>query len=278
MRRRLPAKTIAAMERRACEVGVTADRVLITSGLLTEDAYVRALALNLGLTFEPLETPPDGDCLVSEERLIDASAAGLLPLVGNDETVIVVAPRGGAARRLCTIANSSAEWRRRLRLTTNERLTRFIRRNASDALGQRAAFALLNDRPDLSASPRDIPWSRWRGILAAVALGAGIAAPNLVATGASIVLSALFIAWIALRVVGLLAALQARPALPRRSDTSLPVYTIIAALYREAAAVGQLIAALDALDWPGVMAQTPQASDTAAPTFGPWPKAPPLPR
>ena len=43
-------------------------------------------------------------------------------------------------------------------------------------------------------------------------------------------------------------------AAPRSSSrdppASLPVYTIIAGLYREAAAVGQLIAALDALDWP----------------------------
>lgn len=27
----------------------------------------------------------------------------------------------------------------------------------------------------------------------------------------------------------------------------------------------------------GIMAQTPEASDGGAPTFGPWPKAPPLP-
>jgi hypothetical protein len=38
----------------------------------------------------------------------------------------------------------------------------------------------------------------------------------------------------------------------------LPVYTVIAALYREAAAVGELIAALDALDWPGVCAIIPR--------------------
>jgi hypothetical protein len=213
VRERLPARAIAAAERRAHAVGVTADRVLITSGLLTEEAYVRALAHSLDLIFEPLESVPDGDWLISKDRLIDASAAGLLPLLRDQELVIVVAPRGSATRRLCMLANRSAEWRRRLRLTTGERLTRFVHRNASVALGRRAAFALLADRPDLSAAPRDIPWSRKRLIpVAAVGLGAAITAPNLVATGSSIVLSALFIAWIALRVVGLLAAPKRRRA------------------------------------------------------------------
>lgn len=57
MRRRLPSATIAAAERRADAVGVTADRVLVASGLMTEEAYVRALAQSLGLAFEPLVPP-----------------------------------------------------------------------------------------------------------------------------------------------------------------------------------------------------------------------------
>ena len=248
------------MERRARALGVTADRVLITSGLLTEEAYVRALARSLGLIFEPLESAPDGDWVLSKDRLLDACAAGLLPLLHHEELAIVVAPRGRATRQLCALANSSPEWRGRFRLTTSERLTRFVQRNLKAALGRRASFALRTERPDLSAAPRDVPWPRKNVILlAAVILGAAIAAPNLMVAGSSIILAALFVAWIALRVVGLLSAPEPRPPLPRRPDASLPVYTLIAALYRESAAVVELVAALDALDWPGIMEQTPQS-------------------
>jgi cellulose synthase/poly-beta-1,6-N-acetylglucosamine synthase-like glycosyltransferase len=69
-------------------------------------------------------------------------------------------------------------------------------------------------------------------------------------TGLSVVLSIVFMAWIALRLLGLLAAARPPPPRPRRPDACLPAYTVIVALYREVAAVEQLIASLDALDWP----------------------------
>lgn len=42
-------------------------------------------------------------------------------------------------------------------------------------------------------------------------------------------------------------------------DAALPIYTIVCALYREAPVVNNLVAAIRALDYPGIMAQTPQA-------------------
>ncbi|MGA8992200.1 MAG: hypothetical protein WB500_17780 [Rhodoplanes sp.] len=154
VRDRLPLTTIAAAERRALVVGVTADRVLITSGLLTEEVYVRALAQSLGLAFEPLETPERTACPISDERLIEARAAGLLPLTENDELTLVVAPRGVAARRLYTIISGAPELRRRIRLTSSERLAGFVYRNGGVALGERAAFGLSTSRPLFSAAPR----------------------------------------------------------------------------------------------------------------------------
>jgi hypothetical protein len=43
---------LAGAELRATEVGTGADRVLVTSGSLTEDDYARALAASLGLRFD----------------------------------------------------------------------------------------------------------------------------------------------------------------------------------------------------------------------------------
>ncbi|MFZ3352343.1 MAG: hypothetical protein WA268_15910, partial [Xanthobacteraceae bacterium] len=43
------------------------------------------------------------------------------------------------------------------------------------------------------------------------------------------------------------------------TDRDLPIYTIICALYREEKVVDKLVAAIRALDYPGIMAQAPQA-------------------
>ncbi|MFY9829291.1 MAG: glycosyltransferase family 2 protein [Rhodoplanes sp.] len=250
VRDRLPLTTIAAAERRALVVGVTADRVLITSGLLTEEVYVRALAQSLGLAFEPLETPERTACPISDERLIEARAAGLLPLTENDELTLVVAPRGVAARRLYTIISGAPELRRRIRLTSSERLAGFVYRNGGVALGERAAFGLSTSRSLFSAAPREKTWLLTPLFAMAAALGAVVLAPNLVATGFSVAFSLVFFAWIGLRLIGLFAAAKPPQPLPRRPDASLPIYTVIVALYREVAAIEQLIACLNALDWP----------------------------
>src|SRR5215213_5823946 len=57
LRARLPLGTLATAEQRALALGIGADRVLITAGVLTEDEYVRALAGWLHVPFERLELP-----------------------------------------------------------------------------------------------------------------------------------------------------------------------------------------------------------------------------
>ncbi|MEZ5890455.1 MAG: glycosyltransferase [Xanthobacteraceae bacterium] len=250
VRDQLPLATIAGAERRALAAGVTADRVLITSGLMSEEAYVRALAQSLGLAFEPLEASRRDACPISDARLIEASAAGLLPLMQRGEFTLVVAPRGVATRRLYTIMNGAPELRRRIRLTSSERLAGFVHRHASAALGKRAAFGLSTGRPGFSAAPRAKSWPMTPLFAMAAALGAVIVAPDLVAIGFSVAFSLVFFAWIGLRLIGLFAAAMPPRRLPRRSDASLPIYTVIVALYREVAAIEQLIACLNALDWP----------------------------
>jgi hypothetical protein len=54
----LSAGTIAFAELRAAELGVGADRVLVANGLIDEDAYLMAVAHQLGIPFETLETSP----------------------------------------------------------------------------------------------------------------------------------------------------------------------------------------------------------------------------
>jgi hypothetical protein len=82
--------------------------------------------------------------------------------------------------------------------------------------------------------------------------------------------SATLVTFEATLAIAFLAALGLRlfcsylPVLPavteRISDRELPIYTIIAPLHRETKAVEGLVASLRDLDYPGIMAQTPQAN------------------
>jgi cellulose synthase/poly-beta-1,6-N-acetylglucosamine synthase-like glycosyltransferase len=66
----------------------------------------------------------------------------------------------------------------------------------------------------------------------------------------SVVLAAWFLAFVVLRLWGSFAPRPPKPELPRMPDDRLPVYTVIAALYREAKLVAPLMQAIDALDYP----------------------------
>jgi cellulose synthase/poly-beta-1,6-N-acetylglucosamine synthase-like glycosyltransferase len=247
----LSGPTIAAAERRSFAVGTGADRVLIAAGLLDEEIYLRLLSDSLGSSFEPLDTMPREACPFDDRQLMDAPKAGLLPLMIADELVLVIVPRGLAARRLREFAGAHPELAKRFRLTTAARFQSFISRHAHDEIGAHATRALASIRPQMSAAP-----SR-RKLLLAPALVAGslglsalVAAPNAFKLGCDIVLTAMFAAWMVLRIKAALIAPQQPPRRPRVPDDRLPVYTIMVALYREAASVAPLVEILRQLDYP----------------------------
>ena len=93
----LAADVLAEAEERAHVVGVGADRVLITAGAISEEDYLRRLADTLGLTFDTLDGVRREQCPVDDDRLIEAVAAGMLPLAAGGQLYLVVAPRGTAA-------------------------------------------------------------------------------------------------------------------------------------------------------------------------------------
>ena len=69
-------------------------------------------------------------------------------------------------------------------------------------------------------------------------------------TAAELLLGAVFLAWTGLRLLGLLSERFLRRRPRTFSDGRLPTYSIVIALYREAAAVPDLVAALRALNYP----------------------------
>jgi hypothetical protein len=255
----LSTETAAAAESRARKVGTGADRVLISAGLLDDEIYVRALADALGVAFEPLDDTPRESCPIDDDRLIEACAAGILPLMTDDRLRLVVAPRGGAARRITGLIASNPKLAPRFALSTAERLQQFVMRDGAAAIGERAAHALSRARPDLSAGPS-------RRLLSAMAAltSATIAAAILIAAlgpatfASSLALTMLFLAWMIFRLAGVFIGGPPRPRAAQLRDDELPVYTVMIALYREVAAVKGLVAALRQIDYPGIMAQTPQ--------------------
>ncbi len=251
----IAADAIEAAGHRAATLGVGADRVLIAAGKLSEEAYLRAFAAALGAAFEPLDGTPREFCPLNDQRLIESAAAGMLPVEIDRELYLVVAPRGGAARRIWRLIEENPARARWFRFTSAERLNRFVLRYASKAITARAARELKHTRPLLSAGP-----PRWRtnagpvAIALLLAVAAAVVAPAAATLTVEMTLSAIFLAWVGLRLTGAFvkwfdadATLGATTGLP---DDALPVYTVMAALYREATSVDGLLTAIERLDYP----------------------------
>jgi glycosyltransferase XagB len=251
LRALLPSDMLASARERAATLGVGADRVLIASGALSEEDYVRALANSLRVQFEPLDGVSRIRCPIEDQRLIEAAPAGLLPLLEGDDLRLVVAPRGVAARRMLELIKESPDWAHRLRFTSAERLNRFILRCAGKALVDRAARALKQKWPELAAGPpRRAGHFAVPAIVTLLALSIGIYAPGATLLAVEVLLATLFILWAALRLATTFIAAPAARALPHTPAKTLPVYSIIAALYNEAASVEGLLRAIERLDYP----------------------------
>ncbi len=144
IRHLLPPGIIAAAELRATEVGVGADRTLIAADIISEEAYLAALTSASGLAFEPLEDLPREACPLSDEQLLEAPATGILPLRLAGDLCFVVASRALATRRLLEMLRSGSDLAARIRITTAERLQKFVSRHGARAMAQRTTEALLD--------------------------------------------------------------------------------------------------------------------------------------
>ena len=260
IRHLLPRHVIAAAEGRARSIGLGADSVLICADAITEEAYFTALAASLGTSYEGFDHVSRADCPLDDNQLIQAAAAGLLPLREGQGITWIIAPRCLTARRLADPRQPRLQWLRSFRLTSSERLGRFVAQHTQKALGRRAAFGLRLTKPLLSNAPRPHGW----GFIAAVALVTLVLAILALVPAATVnafgtLLCTVFLAAAALRLSSALYTRHAPRRWQRIADSELPIYTIICALYREAAVVKNLVAAIRALDYPGIMAQTPQA-------------------
>jgi cellulose synthase/poly-beta-1,6-N-acetylglucosamine synthase-like glycosyltransferase len=255
LRRVLAPELLRAAEARARELGIGADRVLILWGVIDEEAYLRRLAFHTGIAIENSSEIGRGDSLLRDHDILRAAELGLIRLRRDGGLIWTLAPRHLAARRLCRLVARYPELTERLRLASSSRLHQFLLHQTDDVLGRAAANGLRRRFPKMSAAPAAVARPHWRRHLQRFKGPFGIAAlmllPPIIALDAwSVALAVWFLLFIGLRLVGSFVPRLPQKKLQRLPDHQLPVYTVIAALYREAKSVGPLMHAIDALDYP----------------------------
>ena len=255
-------KTIEAAARRARDQGVGADEVLIAEGMIDETTYYQALAARLKCPYIDRAT-----ALASG---FDYRAALRASVARADESQEcfdwLMAPRGAQVAALLRLADESSQ-RGRIAICPPRIFSALVRAKGRRALSDDASFALSRADARLSAYAPELRWSSFFAVLLSLGVMAGLAAvaPRLLDL-TSLLLSVLFFGGIYVRSCAIAASLiepaAAPPALP---DRALPTYTIIAPMYHEAGVAAQFVAALKAMDYPGIMAQTPQAKRSDQP-------------
>jgi cellulose synthase/poly-beta-1,6-N-acetylglucosamine synthase-like glycosyltransferase len=255
LRRVLAPELLKAAEARARELGIGADRVLILWGVIDEEVYLQRLAFHTGIAIEDFSEIGRGDSLPRDHQILQAAEFGLIEGRRNGRPIWTLAPRHLAARTLCRLVAEYPDLTERLRLAASSHLHQFLLHQTDDVLGRAAANGLRRRFPKMSAAPAAIEGPRWRRHLQCFKGPCGIAAlmllPPILALDAwSVALAAWFLLFIGLRLVGSFAPRLPQKKMPRLPDHLLPVYTVIAALYREAKSVGPLMQAIDAFDYP----------------------------
>lgn len=249
----LPADLLHAAARRGRVLGIGADRVLLQWGAISEAAYLHHLAARLGLRTTDLSGQHDRLALIPS-RIADAAATGIVPAWRDGRLIFVIAPQCHGARGLARLTMTNPALAGRLELATTRQFDRFLIRQGGNHLARRAANRLRDTAPGLSAAPRSDPQTWWRSLTRTAKI-AGFAAlmtqPVLLADRVlASALAVLFLGFAALRLLGSLARPPTAPASPRRDEASLPVYSVVIALYREASSVAPLMHAIEALDYP----------------------------
>ena len=246
---------LRAADIRASELGVGADRVLIQWGSIDEAAYLDYLARHTGIGVETLDDPADSRIALDDQSLPQIIQHGMLPLYRNGELVWHIAPRGLAARQLSRLAAQYPAAMDRLRLISTARLNAFLIAHAGAPLARAASEGLSARFPAMTAAPITHDRAPWRRGIRSLCIIAAIMAllmlwPMFIIGLAGGILALWFLAFATLRLIGALIPAPPIAPPPRQRDDQLPVYTIIAALYREAAQVEQLMRAIAALDYP----------------------------
>jgi cellulose synthase/poly-beta-1,6-N-acetylglucosamine synthase-like glycosyltransferase len=229
----------------AARCGVAADQALLGEGLMREEEFYRLLArhlrapyyrgeIKIGACRDPAETAARGMALLAPNAL------GLR---------YVLAPRGAALTSMLRAADAG-RLKTPFAVTSPQRLGAVIRFQMGRQVAEEAAGAL--ERADAALSAHTELSNGQLGaayLLMFCATFLGELYPESTQATCAVALWIVFASAIALRFATV-AAWRTLGASPPPDIDELPVYSIIAPLYREAKIAPQLIEALDAIDYP----------------------------
>lgn len=254
----------------AARIGVPPHEVLIANGWLTAEAYARAMADEFAVPFRPALAPTELAPLHPWSTPRDMLRQPLRKLARANSFVVVadlLAPND-LSRILASIP------RQQLAISASPCARRALVRKLAPELAANATERLAERHPEQSAQAG---LALWQIVFLSLVLP-GFVAWSLFdfrsAMGAaSVLLGLAFIPIIALRVFALINLRsrlgRAPSATARIPDAELPIYTILAPLYREANMVPGLAAALARLDYPALGSKRTKAKRNSKMPFRP---------
>jgi cellulose synthase/poly-beta-1,6-N-acetylglucosamine synthase-like glycosyltransferase len=230
--------------------GTTIERELIASGLVQESAYYDAIARVLRLP--GIDVIADG--AVADDRKLDSQlllTRSVRLLHSRRAPLTAIAPE---ARRLPDLRQSLVrypELRNSLVVTSPSVIRAAVWQAGASRRARDTVTSLYENHPRFSAF---VVFHGNQGFYAGIAVSvimAGLMISQVTQLLLHIFLSVLYLAALLLRAGAVIRLPRKRQPLPTpHNDVPLPVYTIMVALYREAAVAAQLIATLKRIDWP----------------------------
>jgi len=229
---------------------------LLASGAVSEPAYYRSLARHLGLSYAG-DLPPLGSGTAYPETI----TTGVAPLATAETggPAWLLAPQGRRISELLTLQRRRTLPTERFVIAPPGKLRDGVFTSCAPEIAEHAANSLAAGEPGLSA--RNICGRYQTIVLGALALLliAGLAAGGAFWLLVSFLAGSILSGSIMIRLFATAGScdafsrefiLAARTGAGRDDDRNLPVYAIIAALYREAGVAAQFTHALQRIDYP----------------------------
>lgn len=244
--------TLARAVTIAARWGVHPHEVMIANGWLDAEDYYRALAEACGTPFDARLTPQ----MVSPAAGAgprSSLASGLLKHRARKRSY-VLAPerlRPNALREMLARLHPHA-----FSLASPHSVREAIQRHFTKTLVRGAVHGLAARHPERSARQPLALWQRLAPLFGlAVLLSALVSAPAATVMCVTLSLVVLFVPVIGLRTVAVYWLLRRKrdtgePTSFRVPDCTLPIYTVLVPLYREAHMLPGLVRCLAKLDWP----------------------------